>query len=229
MDGYMNKFACCLAVLSISLSSISAYAQSTPLQYPQLNVPDRGARLGVSVDGPYTWNGIQVLKVINVAQGSGLYGVVYPGDYIYGVNGFNLRSNDDLFAIISYGAPGSVATVYYLDSRRNYATMKVTVRTTSDSVFNQVATSNSGTNSTSFCEEHYIICGVGLLLGAAVVASAVSGSGSSSGSSNYTTNNDPDRYRQRQDNSSSSTPPAEKPRTYGLYGDCPQPGAGYGC
>jgi hypothetical protein len=225
--GYLVAFA-------IAFAPIGARAQNNGLAYPQLNVPDRGGRLGVTTEGPYAWNGIQVLKVIEVQPASGLYGTVYPGDYIYGINGFNLRGNDDLRAIISYGSPGAVATVYYLDARRNLTAMKVTVRTIPASVYAQSGASNqaasSSAGSKSFCEEHYIICGVGALVGAAVIASAVSGSGSSAGSgTNGGTADDGYTYRQRQSDSSSSSTPAEKPRSYGLYGDCPQPGAGYGC
>lgn len=67
---------------------------------------------------------------------------------------------------------------------------------------------------------------------AALVAAAASGSGRGSGSSSSSSSsssNDPYYPRQNSNNGTSSDPPAEQPRTHGLYGDCPQSGAGYGC
>lgn len=235
----MKQAMACLLAVALSIAPVSADAG--PLVYPQLNVPDRGARLGVTLEGPYTWNGIQVIKIIEVNPRSGLYGIVYPGDYLYGINGFNLRSADDVSAIIRPGTPGSTATVWYLDSRHNYATMKVTVATTSSAAIAQYGGSANAASSNvaasppprtkAYCEEHYIICGLGALLVVGAVAAAASGSGSGSdsrGSADRPRSNDDD-YRRQQGSAPRNDPPPDPPRTYGLYGNCPQPGAGYGC
>lgn len=205
-------------------------------QYPSLDRPDRGGRLGVETEAGYTWNGIQVLKVTQVFPGSGLYSVLTPGDYIYGVNGFNLRTNQDMLAIVSSGLPGAASTVWYLDSRNNYATMKVTVNAVSDAVFGQAVAasapaSKAGGRDKAFCEEHPFICAAGLIGGAYVVAKAFSGtsdtrsSGGATAGSSYSRSSN-DAYYYRSEPSQPSAPPPAPDTSVGCawgdraYGTC---------
>lgn len=236
----MKKIIASLVAIAIVGAPIAAVAQSAGgLQFPNLNVADRGARLGIITEGFYTWNGIPVVKVISVDYRSGLNGVIFPGDFIYSVNGFNLRGPDDISAIVSPGNPGSTSTVYFLETRNGYRAMKVDVQTGSAAFFNSapsVAASTSTSSSTStsansqsFCAEHYIICGIGALLVVGAVASAASGSSGPSSAPSKRNYPDDDYYRNRNASSSSSSQAREESRSYGLYGNCPQSGAGYGC
>ncbi len=84
-------------------------------------------------------------------------------------------------------------------------------------------------------EGNYLAKTVGAVVVLAL-AGAVLSSGSSSGSSSSTSRPsgaDTERERQneerRRQQEDREREREKQPRTYGLYGDCPQPGAGYGC
>lgn len=239
----MKAFTAAAAALSLALAPVGTQAWASPgtssagvPQYPALDLPDAGGRLGVETEAGYTWNGFQVLKVTRVFPGSKLYSVLQPGDYIYSVNGFNLRSSQDMLAIVSAGAPGAAATVWYVDARNNYTAMKVTVNTVSDAVFGQgVAAnapgSNAGGRDKAFCEEHPFICAAGLIGGAYVVAKAFSGtsgtrsSGGAAAGSSYSRSSN-DAYYYRSEPSQPSAPPPAADTSVGCawgdraYGTC---------
>jgi hypothetical protein len=189
----LSAAVCCALLLQYSptraalIEPYSSYAGdgggnslNSPLQYPNVNLPDHGGRLGVDTDGPYSWHGIKVIKVTGVYPGSGLYGTITSGDYIYGINGFNLRDANDLSAIVNSGAPGSTSTVWYLDSKNNYTPMKVTINAVSAAVFSQTNANQQNLNQDNqpFCSEHPFVCAALIVGGTYVVAKALSGSGS---------------------------------------------------
>lgn len=76
------------------------------------------------------------------------------------------------------------------------------------------------------------VVGVGLcwLMGCFSSSSGGSSSGGSSGSDSYAYSDDRRDYDYAPRPAEAPRPsPSPEQRTYGLYGDCPQPGAGYGC
>lgn len=164
------------------------------LVHPQLNLPDNGARLGIDMDGPYNWHGMLVIKVDGIYRQSPLFGILHVGDYIFSVNGFDLRTVNDVIAIVSSGKPGSASTVYFLDSQRAYTPMKITVNAASPSVFEQPGSTTQATaaptnDSKPFCDEHPIMCVAGVVVGAWAIGKALSSSsGSPDTESTYTPN-----------------------------------------
>lgn len=198
------------AIVALALMPVRLAAAS--LHYPRTDLPDNGGRFGITMDTtPYTFHGITVIKVIDVLRTSPLHGIVRPGDFIYGVNGFNLRSFDDIFAVVSSGAPGQASTIYYFDAANGYKAMQVTVNVISPALAKQDDSKAvaPATTPPSFCEEHYIVCGLGLVVAAAAVVGAVNGtdSGSDAGST-YVDDNA--GFQQRQAEEASARAQAER-------------------
>lgn len=177
-----------LVLAAIAVPTLGMAADtSTALAYPPAGLPDNGGRLGVKLDTKsYVYNGINVVKVLEVMPASRLSGVIHAGDFIYGVNGFNLRGQADVGAVVSSGSPGKVATVWYLDSRHSYQGMKTSVATISEADMRDdrlAETSPAQTReaqSSTFCDEHPILCGIVVLVTVAVVAKKVSDSANGS-------------------------------------------------
>jgi len=230
---------------SLLLNPLAALA-ADPI-YPRLNLPDRGARLGiVSEQQLYKKDGITVIKIMNVLPVSPLFRVLAPGDYLYGVNGFNLRSHEDIDAIVSSNNPGAKAEIFFFDASDGLKPKTVTVSTVSANVFDapkpqpKVASSTPSAPAPGFCDEHPIICGaakvVAVVGGAIIVGKLLSesnidtsqdrGGGGGGGGARASAL---DEQRNRANGGSNSGEAASEKRTYGLYGNCPQPGAGYGC
>jgi len=220
------------------ISSHEAFSKAI-LNYPKLNTEDNGGRLGLALESGYKFNGMLVFKVTDIDLGSNLFGILKAGVFIYRINNYYFTDSQDYKSIVVPSFPGTTFTIYFIDTYNNDALMEVTVKTKSEGemkVARQIVVdSQKKYEAPGFCEEHPVVCGLGLLAGAAIVGSVLSGHGSNSksGNSNDTNTNDnsylereiQDSYQNKKDNSSSSS----EPRTYGLYGNCPQPGAGYGC
>lgn len=125
-------------IMTVTCHQAFAATADSTRQYPPATLPDNGGRLGILFDTTaYTYQGISVVKVLDVYPASSLYGSLHPGDFIYGVNGFNLRGGSDLYTIVASGAPGSTETVWYFDAQHNYRAMQITATVKSDSAFPQ--------------------------------------------------------------------------------------------
>lgn len=170
--------------LSLALAPISS-CLSAPV-FPQIAYADQGGRLGITLEGPYDWRGINVFRITDIDRRSSLYGSVNPGDFIYGVNGFNLRDVSDVVNIVGSGSPGSTLSVYFLDSRHGYAAMRINAVThLLPAQVSPTSTARSSQQNTSYCGEHPVLCMIGGAIAIGAAASAAisltsGGDGSSS-------------------------------------------------
>jgi hypothetical protein len=247
IDGFSNRcFVLTLAVYVVALLPQPVNSQSSgdgqQLAFPSFDFADNGGKLGVHVDSTsYYGGGIPYLRVLDVLPRSSLIGYIEAGDFIYGVNGFNVRSPDDLFNVVGSGSPGTNVTVYYLDHSDGNQPKSVIA-----TLYGAEATSEQDSGSSAsppesigeFCSQdglHVLGCGIVALGVIAALTGALQGSGAadsdSSGGSEYGDGSD---YQRIIDQNKVQAPDSgygtsSEGRSYGLYGNCPLPGAGYGC
>jgi hypothetical protein len=237
----MQKIICFLISISIIFSTTLANGEDNRnFVYPEYNNLDNGSRLGVTLGDTLYWDGMPVIKVSDVAEGSGLYNIIKSGDYIYSINGFSLRSADDIYSIIRPLSPGSMVTVYFLEADKNNGQMMVQVATQSseyleaakqNAIDKQNSENTDSQNSGNYCGEHMLVCALGSIAVVGVASAMIGSSPSSESSSNnaYDFQRDFDennRYGKTQD---PAPDVSNSERSYGLYGDCPLAGAGYNC
>jgi hypothetical protein len=97
--------------------------------FPPASLPQNGGRLGVELDpGVYVLEGRTLLKVIRVLPRSDLLGRVAPNDYIYNVNGFDVRNHSDLFRVVQSGAPGASIRIGYLSAGQGLRPFTINAR-----------------------------------------------------------------------------------------------------
>jgi hypothetical protein len=196
------------------------------------------SRFGLTMDvAPYQRNGLPLVRISDVDHRSDLYGPMMPGDYLFRIGTAHVQNAAHAANLIDSLPRGQVTRIYFLDASdglrpKYYDALGIPPapppRVTAPAAGPTQKKDVAGTEESGFCDDNPLIC-VGLILGGlALVGGALSGpsggGGSSGGSSSY------DDYEPvRGTPSYTPPPPAPEPRTYGLYGNCPMPGAGYGC
>lgn len=172
-----------LLASTLWLSPMHALAQTGPndaqFAFPPASEPDNGGTLGFTFDTQvYQRDGLYMFRVADIDANSPLCGVVHVGDYIYNVNGFYLRTSDDIVKVVHSGSPGTELTISYLDASDNLAAKGYKA--------NLIAAPGAQIAATKpWCLQsngQLATCAVGAVVVAKIIGSLLSGSNGSSSS-----------------------------------------------
>jgi hypothetical protein len=114
------------AALAIVATPIAVSAQTVGSYRPvyvsdPAALPWRGGRAGITFAlDTYQANGVQYVKVLAVDPASP-FRALSPGDFIFAIDGVYFRSGEEFGRLITALAPGTPATLWYLDANNGFA------------------------------------------------------------------------------------------------------------